>query len=155
MMKDMETDMNQKVDQNAVKSAQATTFVLLLAAFVVGSPWVVAATALAQLIGATGVRWAPFHLLYRFVYRPIGLLRPNLQPDHAAPHRFASLVGGLFDAAAALLLFLSLPTAGWVLAWIVIVLANLNVWAGFCMGCWMYYTFNRFRVPGFRHPRSA
>ena len=144
-----------KIDQNAIKSAQATTFVFLLIAFVLGIPWLVAATAIAQLLGSIEVRWAPFHLLYRFVYLPLGLLKPNLQPDHATPHRFASLVGGVFDAAAAALLFLSLPTAGWVLAWVVIVLANLNVWAGFCMGCWMYYTLNRLKVPGFRHARTA
>ena len=140
-----------EVDQTAVKGAQASAFVLLLIGFVLNNPWLVAGTALSQLIGATGVSWAPFSLVYRFVYRPLGILRPNLQPDHHAPHRFASLVGGLFDAAGAALLFLGLPVAGWSLVWIVIVLANLNVWVNFCLGCWMYYTLNRVGMPGFHH----
>ena len=150
---EMAKNQNGTVDQNAVKAAQASTFILLIIAFVLGSPVLVAITAAAQLIGATGVSWAPFQLLYRLVYRPLGIVKPKPRPDHHAPHRFASLVGGLFDAVGAALLFLGVPVAGWVLAWVVVVLANLNVWASFCMGCWMYYTFNRIGVPGFRHAR--
>ncbi|MBK9747971.1 MAG: DUF4395 family protein [Chloroflexi bacterium] len=37
------------------------------------------------------------------------------------------------------------------LVWIVIVLANLNFWLNFCVGCLMYYQLNRFGVPGFKY----
>lgn len=144
-----------QVDQTAVKAAQAITLILLLLGFVLDNPWLVAVAALCQLIGATGVRWAPFALVYSLLVRPLGILKPNVQPDHHAPHRFASLVGGVLDAAAAVLLFLGAPVAGWILAWIVIVLANLNVWAGFCMGCWMYYALSRLGLPGFRRRKIS
>lgn len=139
----------EQVDQTAIKTAQLTTLVLLLIGFVLNYPWIVAATAAAQLLGATGLSWAPFRLLYRFVLKPLRIAKPKVQPDHHAPHRFASLVGGLFNTAATVLLFSGAPVPGWVLVWIVIILANLNVWIGFCLGCWMYYTLNRLGLPGF------
>ena len=37
-----------------------------------------------------------------------------------------------------------------VLVGIVVVLANLNFWLNFCLGCWMYYRLNRLGVPGFQ-----
>jgi hypothetical protein len=142
------------VDQHALKASQATVSVLLLTAFVLGNRWVVLATAVAQLLGATGTSFAPFALLYRFVYRPLGLAA-NPQPDHHAPHRFASLVGGLFNAGGFVALSAGVPVLGWSLVWVVIVLANLNLWLGFCLGCWMYYQLNRLGVPGFKHSRMA
>ena len=35
------------------------------------------------------------------------------------------------------------------LVWLVIALAALNLFGGFCVGCAMYYWFNRLQVPGF------
>jgi ABC-type xylose transport system permease subunit len=46
-------------------------------------------------------------------------------------------------------LLLGATLAGWVLAWVVIVLASLNLFLGFCAGCAVYYWLNRIRVPGF------
>ena len=42
---------------------------------------------------------------------------------------------------------------GWVLTWIVVALAALNLFAGICVGCLMYYWFNRLGVPGFKYAR--
>jgi hypothetical protein len=138
------------VDQTALKTGQATTILLLLLAFVIGPNawWLVAAVALAQLAGALALPFAPYRLLYRAL-RAVNLLKPNPQPDHPQPHRFAMAVGTIFNAAGAILLLTGSTVAGWALVWIVIALANLNFWAGFCLGCWMYYQFNRFGVPGF------
>ena len=38
---------------------------------------------------------------------------------------------------------------GWVLSWLVIVLAALNLFVGFCAGCAVYYWLHRLQVPGF------
>lgn len=142
------------VDQSALKSAQAIVITLLLLGFVLDNRWIVLAVAAAQLIGATGFRFAPFALLYRGMIRPLGI-SPNPQPDHHAPHRFAMLVGALFNGGAFLALSLGGSVVGWSLSWIVIVLANLNLWLGFCLGCWMYYQMNKLGVPGFTHSRTA
>jgi uncharacterized membrane protein len=61
------------------------------------------------------------------------------------------LVGSIFNAAATIALLANAPALAWVLAGIVVVLANLNFWIDFCMGCWMYYQFNRLGMPGFTH----
>ncbi len=139
-----------KVDQAGQRTGQAITIVLLLVAFVIGpAAWgIVAFVALAQLLGALNVPFAPYKLLYRSLRRA-GVLTPNPQPDNPEPHRFALAVGTVFNAAGALLLATGSVAAGWVLVWIVIALANLNYWLRFCLGCWMYYQFNRWGVPGF------
>jgi hypothetical protein len=38
---------------------------------------------------------------------------------------------------------------GWVLTWLVVVLAALNLFVGFCAGCAVYYWLNRLKAPGF------
>jgi hypothetical protein len=42
---------------------------------------------------------------------------------------------------------------GWALSWIVVALAALNLFAGICVGCLMYYWLNRLGVPGFKYAR--
>jgi hypothetical protein len=40
---------------------------------------------------------------------------------------------------------------GWSLAGVVALLAALNLFLGFCAGCFVYYQLNRLHVPGFVH----
>lgn len=140
----------QKLDQNAMKTAQATTILLLLVAFVLGrGAWpLVAFVGVAQWLSALGVPFAPYRLLYQGIRRA-GWIQPNLQPDTPEPHRFAMKIGTAFNLVAAIALWGGLSIVGWVLVWIVIALANLNFWFGFCLGCWMYYQLGRFGVNGF------
>jgi hypothetical protein len=138
-----------KIDQNGLKTGQAATILLLILAFVLNSPLLVAFVALAQLLGALDVSFAPYRLLYQNVLKASGLVKPNIIPDNPEPHRFAMLVGAIFNGAATVALLAGLPALGWVLVGIVVVLANLNFWLNFCAGCWMYYQFNRLGVPGF------
>jgi hypothetical protein len=145
-----------QVDISGLKVGQATTILVLLAAFVLSSPLLVLLVGLAQLFGALNVSFAPYRLLYVNVLRPAGIVQPKVVPDNPEPHRFAMLVGAIFNFAATAFLVTGLPVIGWVLVWIVIVLANLNFWLNFCAGCWMYYQFNRLGVPGFTQtPLSA
>lgn len=138
-----------KVDLTGLKVGQALTIILLLAAFVLNSPLLVAVVALCQLLGALDLALAPYRLVYKALLVPAGLLKPRIEIDNPEPHRFAMLVGAIFNAAAVLFLALGLPLVAWVLVWVVIALANLNFWLNFCLGCWMYYQFNRLGVPGF------
>ncbi len=138
-----------KVDQTGLKTGQALTIILLIAAFILQSPLLVALVALAQLLGALDTSFAPYRLFYQYVVKASGLVKPNVQMDNPEPHRFAMLVGALFNGTATVLLLAGVPTVAWVLVGIVVVLANLNFWVNFCAGCWMYYQFNRLGVPGF------
>jgi hypothetical protein len=144
-----------KVDQNGLKTGQAITIILLLLAFVLNSWVLVAFVALAQLLGALDVSWAPYRVIYKSLLLRAGVVKPRIESDNPEPHRFAMLVGAVFNGAATLFLLAGLPVIGWVLVAIVIVLANLNFWLNFCAGCWMYYQFNRFGVPGFTAAKLA
>lgn len=138
-----------KIDQTGLKTGQALTILLLILAFVLNSPLLVAVVAIAQLLGALDLPVAPYRLFYQQVVKPAGWAKPNIIPDNPEPHRFAMLVGALFNGAAVLALLAGAPAIGWLLVAIVVVLANLNFWLNFCAGCWMYYQFNRLGVPGF------
>jgi hypothetical protein len=145
----MSQEVLRKVDHTGLKVGQAATILLLILAFILNSPLLVAFVALAQLLGALDTPYAPYRLLYQQVVKPTGLFQPQVITDNPEPHRFAMLVGALFNGAAVLALLLNVPILGWGLVAIVVVLANLNFWLNFCAGCWMYYQFNRLGVPGF------
>lgn len=138
-----------RVDQNGLKTGQALTIMLLIAAFVLDVWVLVAFVALAQLLGGLGASFAPYRLIYQHIIKPSGLVKANIQADNPEPHRFAMLVGAVFNMTATIALLAGAPIIGWGLVGIVVVLANLNFWLSFCLGCWMYYQFNRLGVPGF------
>jgi hypothetical protein len=138
-----------KVDQNGMKVGQAVTILLLIAAFVLNSWVLVAFVAVAQLLGALDVPFAPYRLFYQNVVKAAGWVKPNIITDNPEPHRFAMLVGALFNGVAAVALLAEVTVVGWVLVGIVLVLANLNFWLNFCAGCWMYYQLNRLGIKGF------
>ncbi|MFW5708956.1 MAG: DUF4395 domain-containing protein [Chloroflexota bacterium] len=138
-----------KVDQSGLKTGQALTILLLMAAFLLDVWWLVAFVAIAQLAGALDLSLAPYRLFYLYVVKPTGLVKPRVMPDNPEPHRFAMLVGAAFNGAAVLALLTDTPILSWLLVSIVVALANLNFWLNFCLGCWVYYRLNRLGVPGF------
>lgn len=145
----MTTHPTRVVDQSALKVAQALTILLLIAAYVLNLPWLVAIVAVAQLLGALNLPFAPYRLIYHSLVKPTGWVKANPLLDNPEPHRFALLVGSLFTGAGTLLLMSNVGVVGWLLVGIVVVLANLNFWLNFCAGCWMYYQLHRLGVPGF------
>jgi hypothetical protein len=138
-----------RLDQNGLKTGQALTIVLLIAGFVFNSWTLVLLVGLSQLLSALDVPFAPYRLIYQLIVKPSGLVKPNIQPDNPEPHRFALLLGALFNGAGTIALLSGAVVIGWTLVAIVVVLANLNFWLNFCLGCWMYYQLNRLGVPGF------
>ncbi len=140
-----------QVDQNGLRTGQAATIILLLLGFILSSPLLVALVALAQLLGALDVPFAPYRLLYQQVVKPSGLVKPHVIHDNPEPHRFAMLLGAVMNTLATFALLAGAPTLAWVLVWIVIVLANLNFWVNLCVGCMIYYQLNRLGVPGFTY----
>ncbi|MSP14643.1 MAG: DUF4395 domain-containing protein [Chloroflexi bacterium] len=116
---------------------------LLLIAFLAGWTWLVALVCLIMAVGTWWPELGLFKLFYQRVLRPAGLLKPDPQPDSPQPHLFAQGVGALFLAAATLSFAAQAVLLGWVLAWIVIVLATVNLVFGFCVGCFVYYQLQR------------
>lgn len=138
------------VDHAALRSNQAVIIGALVTAFVSDSVLLAGLVAALMLIG-TALRTQAFRWVYVGLLRPLRLVRPDLVPDHPAPHRFAQGLGGVFLAAAVLALVLSASALGWALVWLVIALAAVNLFLGFCAGCFVYYWLARWRVPGFSH----
>lgn len=138
-----------QVDHNQIRTNQVFTIVLLALAFVLDAPALAAFTAAVMLISATVPALGLFSRVYRHLLLPTGLIRPDLVADHPEPHRFAQLLGGICVTLGTLALFGGLEVIGWALAGLVIVLASLNLFAGWCAGCTLYYWLNRLGVPGF------
>ncbi len=137
------------VDHNALRTNQAMIIALLLAAFIADAGWLATAVGVIMVLGsALGV--IGFLPLYRLL-RAIGRFAPDIIPDHPEPHRFAQGFGGGVLLAASASLFSGLAGLSWALVWLVIALAGLNLFGGFCVGCAAYYWFNRLGLPGFRY----
>ena len=137
-----------KVDHSALRVNQAVIILGLLVAFVLGVPWVVVGVGAVMILG-TVIGRPGFFFLYTPVLRPLKIVRPDVVADNPEPHRFAQGFGGMVAAGSAVALLLGVTAAGWALAWLVIALAALNLFVGFCVGCAVYYWLRRLDMPGF------
>jgi hypothetical protein len=137
-----------KVDHSALRTNQAFIVAFCILAFVLNLPWLAGLVAVVMLLG-TVMKVPGFGFIYRYALRPLGLVKPDVLLDNPEPHRFAQGLGAVFMIAGSLALFLNVPLLGWGLVWLVAALAALNLFAGFCAGCLVYYWLNRLRVPGF------
>lgn len=144
-----------KVDHAALKANQLTIIVLNILAFILNQP--ILAVLVAAVMGLGSLLKVPGFLpLYRYIYKPLGLLKPDVLDDNPEPHRFAQFLGFLFMTAGSVAVYLGAFILGWVLVWLVVVLAALNAFGGFCVGCAVYYWLARLRVPGFsRNPPAG
>lgn len=133
------------LDRTALRVNQALIVVLLVLAFMLDQPWLVALVCAVMALGTAIPRAALFQRLYRDVLRPAGLLRPNLHDEDAAPHRFAQGMGAAVLLLATLALFAGAAPLGWGLVFVVIALAAVNLIFGFCAGCFVYFQLERLR----------
>lgn len=136
------------VDHAALGVNQAAIITLLVLGFVLNSPLVVGLVGVVMLAGALLGR-PGFQLLYTRVLRPLGVVRPDVLQDNPEPHRFAQGFGAVVLLAGFAAMQSGLVGLGWTLAWLVVALAALNLFAGFCVGCAVYYWLYRLRAPGF------
>ena len=136
------------VDQNALRTNQFFIVATVAIAFVLGAErgaWLITLLSLCMAIAVVSPGNGPIQLLYRKVLAPSGVMKPKREPGSAAPHRFAQAMGSACLGLAALLLFLGIDIAGWVLGFIVLALALVNLLFGFCTGCFIYLQLGRIR----------
>jgi len=138
-----------KVDHSALKVNQTLIIALLALAFVFNSVWLVVFVAAVMLVGTAAPTLSLFKRIYQHVLRPTGVVKPNVIVDNPEPHRFAQGFGGVVLLIAIAALFAGASVVGWALVALVIVLAALNLFLGFCAGCFVYYQLNKLGVPGF------
>jgi hypothetical protein len=134
-----------RFDRTALKVNQAVIVALLVVAFVVSLPWLVALVAVVIALGTISPQLALFQRLYRDLLRPAGLLRPDFHAEDAAPHRFAQGLGAAVLVVASLAQFAGLSALGWALTLLVVLLAAIDLVFGFCAGCFVYLQLARLR----------
>jgi hypothetical protein len=142
------TQAGPQVDVNALRTNQALIVAGVVIAFVLGASagaWVLLVVAVSLGVGAARPGSGPFQLFYREVLGATGLVKPNLRPDDPAPHRFAQAMGATVLFLAAIALFAGVDVLGWVLAFLVLALALVNLLFGFCAGCFIFLQINRVR----------
>jgi hypothetical protein len=137
-----------RIDRSALRTNQFIVVVLLVSAFVFAFPFLVALVAFVLLAGAAARR-PGFGFVYARLVRPLGWLPPDPAEEGSAPHTFAQALGGAFLALAGGAFLARWNLAGWVLTWLVIALAVLNLASGICVGCLVHYRLARLGVPGF------
>jgi hypothetical protein len=147
---------NRTVDHNIIRINQAFTITLLALAFVLSLPILAGINAVIILLTALMPPLGLYARFYRHALVPAGVVKPDIHVDNPEPHRFASLVGGTCTLLGVVLVLAGVEIVGWGLVGMVIVLASLNLFAGWCAGCLMYYWLNKLGVPGFdRAPIEA
>lgn len=146
----MSTQGERKLDQSALRVNQAFIIGLSILAFVLDSVWLAAFVGGVMLLGTAVPGLGLFKRFYQHGLRPAGLVKPDLLVDNPEPHRFAQGFGSVVVVLAVVSLLAGLPILGWSLVWLVVALAALNLFLGFCAGCFVYYQFNKLGLPGFR-----
>ena len=145
--------MVKKVDTTAIKFNQAGIIIFTLLGFVLDQPYLVLFVGLVLAVGTILPNAGLFKQIYLKLLKPNGVLKANVIDDDPAPHQFAQGVGALFLlASSAALLAFNNPGLGWTLAWIVIILAGINLFFNFCTGCFVYYQLDKFGL--MPHPSS-
>lgn len=138
----------QKVDHSALKTNQIIIIILNLSAFVLNLPLLAAFVALAMGLGSA-LKVPGFGFVYKHLLKPRGWMKPDVLDDNPEPHRFAQSLGFLFMTGGSIALYAGSNVPGWLLVWIVVALAALNAFGGFCVGCAVYYWLARIHLPGF------
>ncbi|MCL4857957.1 MAG: DUF4395 family protein [Caldilineaceae bacterium] len=135
--------MAQRVDQTALRFNQASIITLLLIAFLFDQLWLVAFVGAVMLVGTVWPGAGLFKLVYARLLKPRGLLKPQVIQDDPQPHLFAQGVGGLFLLGSLVALLAGAVAVGWALALIVVALASVNLFLGFCVGCFIHFQLAR------------
>lgn len=135
--------MNPTVDQSALKVNQSLIIGLLVVAFLANWTWLVAFVAAVMVVGTLWPQAGLFKLAYARLLKPRGWVKPDVVADDPAPHLFAQGLGGLVLTGSAIAFLAGASTPGWLLVGVVVVLAAVNLFLGFCLGCFVYYQMAR------------
>lgn len=139
----MSASSSSRVDHTALKVNQSFIIGLLVLAWLLDQWWLVALVGLVMLVGTIWPQAGLFKRIYSDLLKPAGLLKPDPQTDTPNPHLFAQGVGAIVLTLAVLAFATGAIVLGWVLTAMVMVLAAINLFAGFCLGCFIYFQMAR------------
>lgn len=150
-MKSNQSPNGKQVDHAAIRVNQAVGMLVHTSAFLLDRWELVAAMVAVYVLTAISLSRGPLSLLYRAILRPRGLVSTDLRVDNPEPHRFGQAVGAISAALAVYLLTSGATFAGWVVVGLLTGLTAVS-FAGWCIGCFVYYLLNRLGLKGFfRH----
>jgi len=133
-----------RVDRTALKINQGSIVTLLVISFALKLEWLVALVSLVMIIGTVVPSAGAFKLLYAHLLRPLGIVHPDIVEEDNVQHLFAQGLGGAFLAVSFYYLTVAgSPVIGWALAFLVVVLAFVNLTVNFCVGCYLYLRLRR------------
>jgi hypothetical protein len=131
-----------QVDPRGQRFAATLTSIVLIVVLVTSSWLLLAAQALAFVVGVVlGLRNAPYGLIYQALVRP--RLGPPQELEPEAPPRFAQAVGAAFALTGVAGYALEVPALGMTATGFALVAAFLNAAFGLCLGCEAYLLIRR------------
>ncbi len=134
------------VDSRAPRFGQTLTTLALVSAIALERPLLLyAVTAVLVAAVASGWRIDLYAVLWK---RGVRRFLPPVEPEPAAPHRFARVVGAVGTLLASALVVAGFPLAGYAVAGGVAAAAGLAAATGLCLGCRMYGEVAAFRRLG-------
>ena len=142
------SDSLRPVDHRALATNQIIIIGLNLLAFILNVPAISLGVGLVMALGTIFGK-PGFYPIYAGILKPLKWVKPEVILDNPETHRFAQGFGTVVLLAGSVALLAGQPILGWSLVWLVIVLASLNAFAGFCAGCFVYYQLAKLKLPGF------
>ena len=136
------------VDHAEIKMGQILTVAFAIAALVLQDTLPLMLLGAVFLLSGSVRMLSPFSMLYRWVINPGGIMKSDYRLDNIQPHKFGQLVGALTVATSLLFMQLGYPMVGWGIVVVLIILTIIS-YAGWCVGCFLYYQLNRMGVGGF------
>lgn len=126
------------IDPRGQRFGAGVSAAILVLAFALGLPWLVALVGLNLLVSAAfGTRLFLPGRAWPLVRRTLRL--GPIEPEHEYPPRFAQALGGTFLTLATVAFVLGVPVLGWVLTAAVAALQVLLATTGVCVGCRLYF----------------
>lgn len=126
------------IDPRGHRFGAGVSAVVLVAAFILDAPVLVAAALLSiGTSAAFGLRWSIYGAAWRRIVRLLSL--PPTTPEHEYPPRFAQTLGSVVLIASLLAFVAGASPAGWALAFAVAGLQSLLAVTGYCLGCRLYF----------------
>lgn len=127
------------IDPRGHRFGAAVSVVLLVLAFILAQPVIVALVALALGVSAWfGTRYSALGRPWPYVRR-LFRIGPPRELEIEWPPRFAQAIGFLVLSVATVLFLAGLPTLAWLFTGAVAVLQTLLAATGYCLGCRLYF----------------
>jgi hypothetical protein len=126
------------IDPRGHRFGAGVSAIVLLLAFVLNAPVLVAAALLSIGVSAAfGLRWSIYGAAWRRIAKALSL--PPATPEHEYPPRFAQTLGSVVLIASLVAFALGATAVAWVLAFAVAGLQTLLATTGYCLGCRLYF----------------